>query len=156
MLKRGWLLMILGLLSALLLLPLQVKANGVAVQLTPRPTLIPLPTETPPPAATPIFVAPAVINGAYIELYIANGQAKWTVVQWQDDLGAWHVVDGWQGMPDEQGHVRWWVSSTEFGLGPFRWVVYDKPSGMPLATSQPFDLPSRARQWANVEVTLQP
>ncbi len=148
MLKRGWWLMILGLFSVLLLLPLQVQADSVVVQLTPRPTLIPLPTET------PIVVAPVVKDGAYIELHIANEQTKWTVVQWQDGLGVWHDVDGWQGMPDEQGHVRWWVSSTEFGLGPFRWVIYDKPGGAILTVSHPFDLPQVARQQVVVEATL--
>jgi hypothetical protein len=152
--KRGWLLMILGLLGVLFVLPLQVQADGAAVQLTPRPTLVPLPTEPPVPTATPIFVAPTSIEGAYIELHIT--QEAWSVVQWQDGQGAWHHVEGWQGLADEQGAVRWWVGPAQFGLGPFRWVIYDKPGGTLLAVSQSFDLPQVARQRVVVEVTLQP
>jgi hypothetical protein len=79
-------------------------------------------------------------------------------VQWQD-ISDRRVAcrERWQGMADEQGRVRWWVSSTEFGLGPFRWVIYyEKPSGATLTMSRPFDLPQVTRQRVVVEVTLQP
>ena len=53
MLKRGLLLIFVGLLGTLLVAqPPQVKAGWAGRQLTPRPTLLPLPTDAPPPTAT--------------------------------------------------------------------------------------------------------
>jgi len=104
---------------------------------------------TPVPTITPIVVA-SVVEGAYIELH-ARPKA-WTVVQWQDGLGAWHIVEGWQGSADEVGEARWWVSSTQFGLGPFRWAIYDKPGGALVVTSRTFALPKVVRQ--RVQITV--
>ena len=173
-LKRGLLIIVSGLLGMLLMAqPLRVQADWVGLQLTSRPTLLPLPTEIPPPTltpsptplpidppppstVTPIGVAAPAREGATIELQVATAQTVWTLVQWQDGRGAWHTVDGWQGTPDEQGRVRWWVGPTQLGLGPFRWVITDQPGGAVLIVSQPFNLPQRARQPIVVEVTRPP
>jgi hypothetical protein len=50
-------------------------------------------------------------------------------VQWGDSIGGWHRVDGWSGSLDKitpQGvpFQRYTVGCTNFGQGPFRWVVY--------------------------------
>jgi hypothetical protein len=140
-----------------------VGAALVAVPPARSATPIPLaPTATRPapmtlvPTMTPPVVAPVVKDGAYVELHVTHRPAVWTVVQWQDGSGLWHAVDGWQGMTDGQGVVRWWVSPAQFGEGPFRWAVYEKPGGVLLATSHPFDLPQVSRQRIVVEVPLQP
>jgi hypothetical protein len=78
--------------------------------------------------------------GAYIELTSAN--QGWSVVQWQDENGDWHNVDGWQGNIDNDGTKRWWVAQKDFGSGPFRWVVLAAPNGQMLANSASFRLPS--------------
>ena len=42
------------------------------------------------------------------------------------------------------GYVRYWVDPLDFGLGPFRWVVWDKQGGNVLAMSAPFYFPTYA------------
>jgi hypothetical protein len=72
-------------------------------------------------------------------------RAYWTVAQWQDRLGAWHTVTGWQGLFDEFAHSQcikqWWLPQSMFGQGPFRWVVYAERGGEILTQSDPFYLP---------------
>jgi hypothetical protein len=149
---------VIGLLIVMLIVqPSQVQADRLGLQLTPRPTLLPLPTDTPPPASTPVFVAPTAKEGAYIELRLSSMQSGlWTVVQWQDALGVWHDVEGWQSIIDEAGRVQWWLGPENFGSGPFRWQVYQSIGSELLATSQSFDLPHAARQWVVVEVASNP
>jgi hypothetical protein len=73
-------------------------------------------------------------------------EALWTRVQWQDSLGHWHTVDGWQASLDEvsgdYGRKIWYVSKDLFGRGPFCWVVYPGPDSEPVAVSLPFRMPS--------------
>jgi len=66
----------------------------------------------------------------------------WSVVQWQDFAGGWHDVEGWRGSLGQAGTRRWWVAPSDFGTGPFRWVVTQGPGGAILWSSEPFSLPS--------------
>lgn len=148
---------ILTLLAAtLLLLPVQaVRA------LPPRPTLPSKPSPGP--------------TGGAIELHAqfpstwpwneTDWQDLWTIVQWQDNVGNWHTVVGWQGTFDmvkvsEGGEVMgqktWWVGASDLGKGPFRWQVYRGKGGLLVATSEPFDLPDAKGVVVIVEVSLVP
>jgi hypothetical protein len=105
----------------------------------PRPTLAPT-----APAAPPAVGA--------IRLEAAGAPATaWTVVQWQDALGGWHDVQGWQGDLDEGQEKVWWVLEKDFGTGPFRWVVMARKGGAAWKTSEAFTLPDGS-QWVVVEL----
>lgn len=136
------------------------SARGAAVQ-EPTPTSPP-PTWTPgpAPAKTPV-PTPRHPGGAWIRLRVHGGDRSgnwWTEVQWQDEEGEWHPVEGWQGplerLDGEWGRV-WWVSQSQFGTGPFRWVIYRGQGGEPVVLSAPFTLPETegATRW--VEVSLE-
>jgi hypothetical protein len=95
----------------------------------------------------------------------ANWQDIWTVVQWRDDKGIWHDVDGWQGTLDAidtnagktvVGFKSWWVDAPILGKGPFRWQVYHSKGSWLLATSDTFDLPEVSGAVVTVEVDLAP
>lgn len=95
--------------------------------------------------------------GAYIELQIQPSQVGlWTIVQWQDSAGEWRDVEGWRGNLDEGGKKKWQVAAKDFGKGPFRWIVTERPSGPLLATSDPFNLPAHANEVMQIEVSLRP
>ena len=103
--------------------------------------------------------SPSTSIGAYIQLQLTTNQLMlWTVVQWQDALGGWHDVEGWRGTLDSIdngiGYKTWWVASSDFGKGPFRWAVYPSPDARLLATSAPFNLPGAAKEKIVVEVAL--
>lgn len=118
--------------------------------LPPRP---PIPTPLPPPA-TPTRVPTAA--GAWIELRVAGAPAgAWSVVQWQNTLGTWEDVEGWQGLL-ENGAKRWWVAPRDFRKGPFRWVLLDGRNGSTLAISAPFTLPSSHYELRVVELAVRP
>lgn len=106
-----------------------------------RATLTASRTPTPVTPVTPIVLAP---NTGYIQLVVSQAPANaFAVVQWQDGLGGWNLVEGWQtGLTNGQ-HV-WAVLPPHFGQGPFRWVVYDRPGGRVIATSTGFNLPGQA------------
>jgi hypothetical protein len=85
------------------------------------------------------------------------------MVQWQDEKGQWHDVNGWRGELDEAevgadgqavGVKAWWVAEEDLDKGPFRWQIYQSQGGRLLATSDPFDLPEKARQQIVVEIPL--
>lgn len=128
-----------------------VQADGGGPQLPPR---------NPPP------VTPTVGDddgeddhnpppGAYIELQTQSAPAEaWTVVQWQDQLGGWHEVEGWQGTLELDGSKRWWVAARDFGQSPFRWIVTQGKDGQSLAASAPFNLPTAAYEIVRSEVSL--
>ncbi len=114
----------------------------------PRPTLTPTPN-----------IVRGQSTGSYIELRVPTDNINlWTVVQWQDPQGAWHDVETWRGILDEinqhKGDKLWWVYPRDFGTGPFRWLVYDRPNGQVLAASRSFNLPGASNQHVIVEVTL--
>jgi hypothetical protein len=133
----------------------------------------PLPLPPLPLPPSPEQAAPSPFTGGFIQLQATFPQAwpwgsapwenLWTVVQWQDDKGAWRDVEGWQGSLDEivtgadgtvVGHKTWWVSKSDLGRGPFRWRVYRSHAGWLLATSPTFDLPSQRHATTPVELTL--
>ncbi|MFQ5400207.1 MAG: hypothetical protein ACE5E7_11495 [Anaerolineae bacterium] len=124
-----------------------LPAGGVA--LPPRP--VP-PTPSVPQQPAPEPAAPA---GGTIELTVAPGSlVEWTVVQWQDGLGGWHDVDGWQGTLDDDTHKVWWVGAADLGKGPFRWLV--ELDDDVLAVSEPFDLPAAAGESVKRFVSIAP
>jgi hypothetical protein len=149
------------LMAALLLSQLQGASAGTAGEfvnaparqstLPPRPTAVPTMTVTPPP----VYVPPMV--GGSITLRIPSAPAGlWTVVQWQDGLGGWHDVEGWQGTLVD-GWQIWWVARRDFGTGPFRWAVYQNPTrNVLLAASESFNLPTSDGDLVGVTVSLKP
>ncbi len=78
----------------------------------------------------------------------------WAVVQWEDNAGVWHDVEGWQGPLDADGRQRWWVEAKDFGTGPFRWAVIKGGDDQPVATSESFNLPRKASETVRIEVSL--
>jgi len=107
-----------------------------------------------PPRPTPAPIAiPAPRYGGLIVLTIdAPVSGLWTTVEWQDALGGWHLVEGWQGILDEGDVKVWWVAPEDFGKGPFRWVVYQARGGPVWGTSASFFLPERSQ--TKVEVNI--
>jgi hypothetical protein len=139
--KRKLVLALAGLLIGSLVLAGVAQADG----LPPRP---------------PVPETSAAVGG-YIELQLPTNQILlWTAVQWQDSLGGWHTVQGWQGTLDSLsagvGNKRWWVAPADFGKGPFRWQVYQLFGGQLLATSDSFNLPSGSNKIVVVEASLNP
>ena len=64
-------------------------------------------------------------EGAHIELRVQSGLGEvWTVVQWQDEMGRWHDVDGWRAQVEPDQAVNWWVAPEDSETGPYRWIVY--------------------------------
>jgi hypothetical protein len=116
-----------------------------------------------PPRPTPEPATESGDAGAPLELHLrlsparlARWQTIWTVIQWQDAVGAWHDVEGWRGSLDQvvngEGQKIWWVYQRDLGTGPFRWLVYDRPGGKLLAKSSSFNLPGVSGQ--TVAITL--
>lgn len=155
-------------LLAVALLPPVTQAAPSAFP--PRPTPQPAP---PSPGPTLLSRPPA---GGFIELRFQTTPERiwssgrweelWTIVQWQDVLGNWHDVEGWQGAFDEFNHNEdknvcagkktWWVTEADFDKGPFRWVVYQGRGGGLLARSELFYLPHSTGEIVRVEVSLVP
>jgi hypothetical protein len=145
---------------ALVLLPTLVQAAPAG--LPPRPST---PTPTTAPTSAPVKAAP---DGASILLEITFGedwperglawQDLWTVVEWQDEHGTWHVVEGWQGSVDKvSGHTgwaTWWLDNDLLGRGPFRWVVYQHRGGPVMVISDSFDLPASRGGVIIIDVSL--
>jgi hypothetical protein len=134
--SRDWFIFFLVLACALLL---GAWLSPAALALPPRPTPAP-----PPPNAS-------------IELHVASAPAGlWTIVQWQDGLGDWHDVEGWQGELDAGDQKVWWVNRADQGKGPFRWVILQGIGGEVVATSESFNLPDSRGEVVIVEVSLEP
>lgn len=161
------LLLLVGVVGVLTLAMSQPSIT-VSAALPPRPTPSPTPIPTLPPTPTPLAASPKIANGGVIQLQIsfdpdwpwdvAHWQTLWTVVQWQDQRGVWHDVEGWQGSLDElvnvQGYKSWWVASENLGRGPFRWAIYKSQGGILLYISEPFDLPATSSERVTVEASL--
>lgn len=82
--------------------------------------------------------------GAFIELNVSPVEGSlWAGVQWQDQQGNWHAVEGWQGTLADDGSRRWWVAQKDFNTGPFRWVVRQGRAGPIQGISEPFTLPAQ-------------
>ncbi|MCL4263062.1 MAG: hypothetical protein KJ069_07595 [Anaerolineae bacterium] len=162
------------LLLAALMLPLFATAQEG--ELPPRggdpPTATPVP-ET--PTATPVPVTgpsgEAGQPGSRLQLHVHYGpnwpwhllawQELWTEVQWSDGAN-WFVVEGWRGQMDNISQVggqwvslrEWWVGGEDLGTGPFRWVVYERPGGNVVLTSDPFTLPARSGETMVINATV--
>jgi hypothetical protein len=116
--------------------------------LPPRVTPAPLPSSPPADSDEPSV-------GAYIELLVQSGPTDlWTIVQWQDSLGNWHDIEGWQGKLDDNYKKVWWVAPADFGKGPFRWMVYRHEKGEALVASELFYLPRTADETVRVVLLL--
>ena len=109
-------------------------AESITAALPPRPTAELVKSNQP---------------SAYIELQLSGAtvgsDGVWTIVQWVDEFGDWHDVVGWQGTVELDGTQTWWVAPDDLGKGPFRWQVYDSPTGDVIATSDEFMLPGQKR-----------
>jgi hypothetical protein len=141
----------------------------------PTPTPAPLPPRPPRPTSTPEPTSQSVPQtvplGALIVLYVQfpekglefHWQELWTVVQWQDEFGYWHDVEGWQGTLDEivdsedrdvKGRKMWWLASDLFGERPFRWMVYRFQGGELVAKGESFHLPDHAGEIVRIKISL--
>ncbi len=89
-------------------------------------------------------------QGAFIKLSIWHGAGRWSVVQWQDGMGQWHDVGGWQGMLDPAGEILWFVETNDFGKGPFRWVLNGASGQQSQEVSNAFFLPTGIDQVVTV------
>jgi hypothetical protein len=153
---------VLGFASPALLPPLTTLTPYPTGQATPVYTVTP----PPPPAAS-------AMEGATIELRAvfpatwpwetSGWREVWTVLQWQDEKGRWHDVEGWRGELEEVeidtagqavGLRSWWVADEDLGTGPFRWTVYQSQGGKLLGMSEPFNLPETIGQKVVVVVSL--
>jgi hypothetical protein len=73
---------------------------------------------------------------------------SWITVEWLDGNGVWEPVMGWQGLADftdASGHLvkQFGVYRQNYGQGPFRWAIYNAPTGGSLlAVSPNFNLPA--------------
>jgi hypothetical protein len=176
-----WLIVIAGVLCAALAATLLPQFAGAApVDLPPRPNPPPPPSGEEPSEPAPSGQPSAPqhqrnpAKGALVTLEVQFGedwpekgiqwQELWTVVQWQDQWGYWHDVDGWQGTLDrvylEDGQVMgakmWWAYDSLWGAGPFRWAVLAGRAGQVMAKTDLFYLPTRGGQGVTVELVLSP
>ena len=161
--QRGFLL-IGSALTIILSLSFAILPGPVRADLPPRPTPI---IDTPPSYNTPPgsrirLQAKFATTWPWREIH---WQTCWTQVQWQDALGTWHDVEGWQGGFDDvmldpdglvTGEKTWWLARKNQGTGPFRWLVTLGRKGDLLVTSTPFDLPEVDGQLRVVTVPLSP
>ena len=112
-----------------------------AVALTPAPVAAGLPPRPDDPTPTPEPTLPDTIDnsGGVIILHVASPPTGLqTIVQWQDGLGEWHDVTGWQGTLNAANFIAWWVAPEHLGKGPFRWVVSNEEIW---EASDPFNTP---------------
>jgi hypothetical protein len=82
------------------------------------------------------------LSGRTVELLIVGPRQAVpliAVVQWQDELGEWHDIDGWQS-EIEGSRITWHRAAKDLRTGPFRWVVYG--DSVILGTSESFSLPA--------------
>ncbi len=160
------------LLAVALVCLVLATTSGPSEAQSPDPLLPPLPTRPTTDQDTSQVTAASSPAGGFIELHVqlpetwastsTSWDNLWTVVQWQDEKGTWHTIEGWQGTLDEveepllAGKKRWWVVEADLGKGPFRWVVYQSQGGKTLAASAPFDLPGSKGTTEEVKVSIEP
>lgn len=129
---------------SIIIISFALLAATTPQDLPPRPTPAPNPTPVP-------TVRPSQPKGALIQLTIDSATPlaaqTWTAVQWQDPLGDWYLVDGWQGNPDNKQQVTWWVAPADLGSGPFRWLIFaDDTQNNLLHSTDSFTLPAHSNQ----------
>jgi hypothetical protein len=147
----------IGLAISLIALLIWLGWGPLSSQAAPPPRE---PTPTPSTAHVPPHSdqdhQPATPLYAQLELEVQNASpGLWTVVQWQDEAGYWHDVEGWQGTLDEGYTKKWVVAAKDLGTGPFRWTVY-QASGREAVSSEPFMLPSEPYTVLRIKVVLTP
>jgi hypothetical protein len=104
-------------------------------------------------------VAPASTSRGAIAVTAINPPATaWAGVQWGDPSGAhWFNVEAWFGALNQtDGRMAFWVDVSQFGTGPYRWVIYDQDpaqGGQLWGVSDPFMFPRTAVEWVWVKVT---
>ena len=131
--------------------PTATRPGGIAV-----PTFTPL--APPQPTVPPPVVAPTplpTVGFIVLQVEPPPQAGAWAAVQWQDAQGTWHDVEGWR-RPLQMGKQIWEVFPSEFGKGPFRWLVLQGQGGPVLGESSPFFLPSSIGQTVRVSVGLTP
>jgi hypothetical protein len=100
------------------------------------------------------------VNYSTITLHAPDAPVGAAVdVQWRDETGAWHNVEGWQGQlatSAETGEpfIQWGVHSKDYGRGPFRWVISHPQTEAVIATSPRFFLPTG--DGANLSMSVLP
>ncbi len=114
-----------------------------------QPTALPWPTHTPVPQVIRVPVATILLTVSESDTPLNS------VVQWQDDMGGWHEVEGWRGTVGGNRTV-WWVEAKDWGKGPFRWLVYESGTEADsiLAVSGEFYLPSRQGEVTRISVQV--
>jgi hypothetical protein len=121
--------------------------------------LPPRPTPAPPSSATGV-PGEGKPTGGWIQLRAQAPATVWSIVEWQNDQGAWVPVEGWRGAFDSYadgvGQKKWWVDQYTFGPTPFRWVLYDPATGAVISTSTPFASPKENRQTVNATAGMTP
>ncbi len=150
-----WITLIVG-VSLFLALAMGSASSFAAPSALPiRPTPASYtPTPTPTPLALPRHTLESM--GSYIALHVTPAATNmWSVVEWQDERGDWHVVVGWQGTLEVDGTKIWWLPGTLFGAGPFRWQLYAQKGGERLATSDVFYLPHAQNMTTHVWIDLE-
>ena len=147
--------------SLLVLVSLPSPARTALADLPPRFTPTPTPPAQPAPQSAPAG-AQIQLRAQFSQDWPATGipwQELWTVVQWQDEWGYWHDVEGWQGTLDEvqdcAGTKTWWLDQGLLGKGPFRWAIYRSQGTTLSAASDPFNLPARTGETATIEISLE-
>ncbi len=107
-----------------------------------------------PPPQTSLELIPSIqMPGGYFGVQVSSAKkGYWTVVQWQDPEGNWHNSDAWQGELDGNKQKLWWVAESDFGRGPFRWVIYESHEGVELVRSSPFYLPGGPSEAIMIEI----
>ena len=126
-------------------------ATAAMPAVAPTSTSTPTPFVVPTPTALPTIVAKNDVGLIVLQVEPWSSDT-WSVVQWEDAFGNWHNVEGWQGHLDG-GIQVWEVLPSEFGKGPFRWVVYEQRGGGELARSGPFYLPKSGGDIVRISVS---
>lgn len=97
-------------------------------------------------AATKLHLALTYANGTELGAYPLGLS---TVVQLQDNAGAWIDVAGWRKvLPDGGGGIDYFPEAAYFGQGPARWEVRDVRNGNVVITTLPFMIPRSGEQFA--------
>lgn len=98
---------------------------------------------------TRTFTCDGICDHSTITAYIPNAPVDaWVGIQWFDSsTNSWRNVEGWQGNIDlaantNQPFKQWTVFKSNFGQGPFRWVVQTTEGGSIWGISPNFTLPS--------------
>jgi len=131
-------------------LPTQAR-NASGDILPPRPTLTPTPQAT--AVSAPTAAPDRQTAVASIRLAADGDTTGWqTAVEWQDSNRNWHLVAGWQAPFNQYNQVVWAVAQSDYGKGPFRWVIFR--NGETIDDSLEFYLPLTTNKIVSRHITL--